>query len=99
MIQFLQMRRPVLLLGCLFLMAPLPAFAAQRAGQTVPAPTDTGQSLVSGPGSWLLGPKGQTVTVTLPNNAGTLTFVGGILTAVAGPAIDKAEQGYPEGLG
>ena len=40
---------------------------------------------------------GQTVTVTLAGGAGTLTFIGGILTATAGlTVVNTAEQGYPE---
>ena len=45
---------------------------------------------------------GQTVTVMLPNGAGTLTFVGGILTtstAATAPLVNTAEQGYPEATG
>ena len=44
---------------------------------------------------------GQTVTVMLPNGAGTLTFVGGILTtstAATVPLVNTAEQGYPEAI-
>ena len=84
-----------------------PSGAAEK-GLTVTMPTGSTAAAVTTNGTVVAAgfqagtAAGQTVTVMLPNGAGTLTFVGGILTtstAAAAPLVNTAEQGYPEATG
>ena len=78
-----------------------PQGAAEK-GLTVTLPTGSTAAAVTTNGTVVAAgfqagtSAGLTTVITFPNNAGTLTFVGGILTATTGFVVNTAEQGYPE---
>ena len=65
-------------------------------GSTAAAVTTNGTVVAAGFQSGAAA--GLTTVITFPNSAGTLTFVGGILTATTGFVVNTAEQGYPEAI-
>ena len=75
---------------------------ASEKGLTVTMPTGSTAAAVTTNGTVVAAgfqagtAAGLTTVITFPNNAGTLTFVGGILTATTGFVVNTAEQGYPE---